>query len=212
MSTKEISNNKSSVSLARKIAVGAMLSAIGCILMFISTATPVAPDFLKIDLSDLPALLASFALGPQWGVLVALVKNLLHLPATTTSGIGELSNFILCSSFVIPAGLIYSLKKTKKVAIISVFIGLIIMSAMALPSNLYVIYPLYYKIGFAKEALIGLYAEIANKVFPFMNLDNSIAKCILYFNVPFTFVKGLLSTIIAILIYQPLRPLLKGKN
>ena len=62
----------------------------------------------------------------------------------------------------------------------------------------------YYRY-FNKEA-------IADKLFPFMNLNNSIARCILFFNVPFTFVKGLISAIITVLIYQPLRPLLKGRN
>ncbi|SDB48551.1 Riboflavin transporter FmnP [Pseudobutyrivibrio sp. YE44] len=195
----------------RNMTVTAMLSAIGFILMYLDTATPFAPSFLKMDISDLPALIASFALGPVWGVAVSLIKNVLHLPVSSSSCIGELSNFILCSSFVLPAGLIYHHKKTKKNAILGAFVGLVVMSAMALPSNLFLIYPLYYKIGFAKEALMGMYQEIADKVFPFMNLD-SMAKCILYFNVPFTFVKGMLSAVITIFIYQPLRPLLKGNN
>ena len=196
----------------RSLTVAAMLSAIGFILMYLDLATPFVPSFLKIDVSDLPALLASFSLGPLWGVAVSLVKNLLHLPVTSSSCIGEISNFILCSSFVLPAGLIYKKKKTKKNAIIGALVGVVVMSIIAFPSNVYVVYPLYYKIGFAKEALIGMYQEIADNMFPFMNLNNSIERCILFFNVPFTFVKGMISAVITILIYQPLRPLLKGRD
>ncbi|MBR5648945.1 ECF transporter S component [Pseudobutyrivibrio sp.] len=196
----------------RKMTVTAMLSAIGFILMYLDFSVPFVPFFLKLDASDLPALIASFALGPVWGAAVSLIKNLMHLPVSSSNFIGEISNFILCTSFVLPAGLIYNIKKTKKNAILGAFVGVIVMSIVALPSNLYIIYPMYYKVGFAKEALIGMYQEVADKFFPFMNLDNSIAKCILFFNVPFTFVKGLISAVITVLIYQPLRPLLKGKN
>ena len=196
----------------RSMTAAAMLSAIGFILMYLDTATPFAPEFLKMDVSDLPALLGSFALGPMWGVAISLIKNLMHLPVSNSGMVGELSNFILCTTFVLPAGLIYQRKKTKKNAIIGALVGLVCMALMALPSNLYVIYPLYYKLGWGKEALIAMYQAIADSVFPFMKLNNSIARCILFFNVPFTFVKGLISAVITILIYQPLRPLLKGRD
>ena len=64
----------------RSMTAAAMLSAIGFILMYLDTATPFAPEFLKMDVSDLPALLGSFALGPMWGVAISLIKNLMHLP------------------------------------------------------------------------------------------------------------------------------------
>ncbi len=188
----------------RKMTVTAMLSAVAFVLMFLDTAIPIMPSFIKLDLSELPALIASYALGPVWGLTVCFIKNLLHLTMSQTGGIGELSNFILGAGFVVPAGLIYHHKKTKKSAIIGAVIGAVIMAAISFPSNLYVVYPFYYNF-MDKEAIIGAYQAIA----PFANID-SIEKCLLLFNVPFTFVKGMISAVITMLIYQPLRPLLKG--
>lgn len=195
----------------RNLTVAAMLSAVGFVLMYVDFSIPFVPFFLKLDVSDLPALLASFSLGPVYGLLVSLVKNLLHLPVTNSGAIGELSNFILCTSLVVPAGLIYQRKKTKKNAILATFIGLLVMTAMSYPSNVYLIYPLYDKFIMSEEAIMGVYKGVADTFFPFMNID-TMAKGILYFNVPFTFFKDLITAVITVLIYQPLRPLLKGNN
>ena len=190
----------------RSMTVTAMLSAIAFVLMFLDTAVPIMPNFIKLDVSELPALIATFALGPVYGVIVCLIKNLLHLFMTQTGGVGELSNFILGVGFVLPAGLIYHHKKTKKNAVIGAVIGAIVMAAISFPSNLYVVYPVYYNF-MPKEVIVEAYQKLA----PFVKID-SIEKCLLMFNVPFTFVKGLISAIITVLIYQPLRPLLKGNN
>ena len=190
----------------RKMTVTAMLSAIAFVLMFLDTAVPIMPSFIKLDLSELPALVATFALGPVCGVIVCLIKNLLHLLITTTGGVGELSNFILGAAFVLPAGLIYQHKKTKKNAILGAIVGALAMAIISFPSNLFIVYPVYYNF-MPKDVIIAAYQALV----PFANID-SIAKCLLLFNVPFTFVKGLISAIITILIYQPLRPLLKGNN
>jgi riboflavin transporter FmnP len=190
----------------RKMTVTAMLSAVAFILMFLDTAVPFMPSFIKLDLSELPALMASFALGPVWGVIVCLIKNLLHLTMTQTGGIGELSNFILGVGFVLPAGLIYHHKKTKKNAIIGALVGAVFMGAISLPSNLFIVYPVYYNF-MPKEVIIQAYQVLV----PFATID-SIEKCLLFFNVPFTILKGLLSAIVTIVIYQPMRPLLKGND
>ncbi|QFJ56173.1 ECF transporter S component [Pseudobutyrivibrio xylanivorans] len=190
----------------RSMTVTAMLSAIAFVLMFLDTAVPIMPSFIKLDVSELPALMASFALGPVYGVIVCLIKNILHLFITQTGGVGEFSNFILGAAFVLPAGLIYHHKKTKKNAIIGAVVGAVIMAAISFPSNLYVVYPVYYNF-MPKDVIVAAYQAVA----PFAKI-NSIEQCLLLFNVPFTFVKGLISAIITVLIYQPLRPLLKGNK
>ena len=85
----------------RALVMTAMLSAIAFILMFINFSVPFMPSFIKLDISELPALIGSFSLGPVYGVVICLVKNLLNLTQTSTGGVGELSNFLLgrCSSF-----------------------------------------------------------------------------------------------------------------
>ncbi|MBR4708092.1 MAG: ECF transporter S component [Pseudobutyrivibrio sp.] len=190
----------------RNMTVTAMLSAVAFVLMFLDTAVPFMPSFIKLDLSELPALMAGFALGPVWGVVVCFIKNVLHLTISQTGGIGELSNFILGASFVLPAALIYARKKTKTNAIIGAIVGALIMGIISFPSNLFVVYPFYYNF-MPKEVIIEAYQALV----PFAKIS-SIEQCLLFFNVPFTFVKGMLSAIITILIYQPLRPLLKGNK
>ena len=190
----------------RSMTVTAMLSAIAFVLMFLDTAVPIMPSFIKLDVSELPALMATFALGPVYGVIVCLIKNILHLFITQTGGVGELSNFILGVGFVLPAGLIYHHKKTKKSAILGAVVGAFIMAAISFPSNLFIVYPVYYNF-MPKDVIVSAYQAIA----PFATID-SIEKCLLMFNVPFTFLKGIISAVITVLIYQPLRPLLKGNK
>ena len=97
----------------------ALLAAIAFILMLFQFPVPVFPGFLKIDFSDLPALLGSFALGPIAGMIIEAVKNLLHalIRGTQTGGVGELSNFIVGSTLAVPAGLVFLRQKTKKGAV-----------------------------------------------------------------------------------------------
>ena len=91
------------------MAIVGVLSAIAYLLMFMEFSVPLMPVFIKMDLSDFPALIGSLAVGPAGGIIIALIKNLLHLTVTSTGGVGELSNFILNAVFILPAGLLLSL-------------------------------------------------------------------------------------------------------
>ncbi|MCR4594092.1 MAG: Gx transporter family protein [Clostridiales bacterium] len=188
-----------------RIAVTAILSAVAAILQFIEFPIPVMPPFVKLDFSDLPALIGTFALGPQYGVLIELVKNLLHLPFGTSAGVGELCNFMFGAVFTLTAGLIYKYKKTRAGAVIASVMGALLMAAVSLPLNYWIVYPAYVKIyGMPMEAIIGEY----NKILPD---TNSLIKALCIFNLPFTFVKGLFDVIICFCIYKPLSPYLKGE-
>ncbi len=188
----------------RAMTVTAMLSALSFILMYIEIPVPFMPPFIKLDLSDLPALIASFAFGPVSGVCVCLIKNLLHLPFTGTGGVGELSNFILSAIFVLPAGLIYSVKKSRRSALIGALTGAVVMAVSSLATNYFIVYPVYYNF-MPKEAILNAYQAIYSGV-------DSIFDCLLVFNVPFTFAKALISVIIVFPTYKYLSPLLKGRS
>lgn len=84
-----------------------MLSAIAVILMFFEIPLPMMPNFLKLDASELPAIIGAFVLGPLAGVFIELIKNMLHATNTHTMGIGEMANFLVGVSFVAPAGYLY---------------------------------------------------------------------------------------------------------
>ena len=110
---------KSSIQNVRMLTMTAVLSAIAFALAFFEFPVPLSPSFARMDLSDLPALIGAFAYGPAAGILIELVKNALQLLTSSTGGIGELANFIMGSSFVAVAGLIYKFHKTKKTALIA---------------------------------------------------------------------------------------------
>ena len=193
------------VSRSRYIALVAIFSAISFVLMLLDFAIPaLIPNFVKMDFSELPALIASFALGPMAGVLVCFIKNLIHLTVTSTAGVGELANFIIGAALVFPAGMIYKYHKNKKYAIIACLVGAVVMGLASYPLNLWVTYPFYYSaFHFPKEAIIKMYHDILPAV-------NSIELALLVFNVPFTMLKGLLVAIMTILIYKPLSPIIHG--
>jgi len=189
----------------RKLTVTAMLSAVSVVLMYLQISIPIMPSFIQFDFSDLPALIGTYAFGPLSGVAICALKNLVHLFVTTTAGAGELSNFILGVLFVLPAGVIYKYKKTKLGAFLGALVGSITMAGVGVFSNLFLIYPLFYKIGLPYEAILGMYQAILPSV------DNML-QALVIFNFPFTFVKGLVITLICLLIYKPLSPILKGKK
>ena len=188
----------------RKITMTAMLSAVSSVLMFLSFNVPLMPSFIKMDLSELPALIASFTMGPVSGVVVCLVKNLVNLFFSTTGGIGELSNFLLGVFFVFPAGLIYQKMKNRKGALIGALTGDLAMALLSVVSNYFVVYPVYTAF-LSMEAILGMYQAINP------NIEN-LFQALVIFNMPFTFIKGLLSVIITYLVYKKLSPIIKGRQ
>ena len=189
-----------SLTRVRALTVTAMLSAIAFVLMFLDFSVPLIPSFVKMDISELPALLAAFALGPVYGMVVCLVKNLIHLMVTSTAGAGELCNFLLGASFVIPAGLLYRRMKSRKGALIGVLIGSVIMALFSIPLNYYVTYPIYANF-MPIDAILSMYQAIRPSV-------NSLLECLIVFNAPFTLVKGLIDAVLCFLIYKSLSPIL----
>lgn len=185
-----------------KMTMTAMLSAIAFVLMFLEFSVPFMPEFIKLDLSELPALIGTFAMGPVSGVIICLIKNLLHLFMSTTGGVGELSNFILGVAFVLPAGLIYKRWKGRKSAVIGALVGALLMALISIASNYFIVYPVYYNF-MPKEAILTAYQTIFSGV-------DSILECLIVFNAPFTFVKGLFSVVITLVIYKHISPFLKG--
>ncbi len=191
------------------LTVAAMLSAVAFILMFIEFPVPMLiPAFIKMDFSDLPALLGAFALGPVYGVIISFMKNLLHIviKGTSTACVGELSNFILGAIFSAVAGYLYKHHKSRKTAIIGAVAGAVAMGVLSVPSNYFVVYPAYVQFyHMPLEAILGMYQAILPSA-------DSLIKCLILFNLPFTLVKGLLDAVLCMLIYKPLSPILHGRR
>ena len=192
--------------VVRYLVAAAMLSAVSVVLQYIEIPIPIMPAFIKLDLSDLPSLIGSFAMGPLWGVAIAGVKNLIHLLVSQSGGVGELANFLLNAVFVATAGLIYKRNKTKKGALIGSFAGAAAMAILSVPINYFIVYP-FYTAFMPMEAIIKAYQVI----YPGIQ-DGNLLQCLLIFNLPFTFVKAMISVVIVMLVYKRISPLIRGTS
>ena len=184
------------------IVASAILGAVGFVLMAIEISVPIMPFFIKLDFSELPALIASFAYGPLYGAAVCLIKNLLHLFITNTAGVGELANFLMGVFFVVPAGLVYSKMKSRKGALIGSVTGAAVMGVACVFINYFITYPIYYAVLMPEQVILKAYQTILPSV-------DSILKSLLIFNLPFTFAKGVIVSLICFVIYKKLSPILK---
>ena len=188
-----------------KLTVTAMLSAVAFLLMFIEFPIPaLIPSFVKMDISDLPELLAAFSLGPVYGVAVTFLKNLLFIliHGSSSAYVGELCNFLLGAVFSLTAGFLYQRKKSRRNALIGSIAGAALMAVVSVPLNYFVVYPTYVVCyGLPLDAIIGMYQAILPSA-------DSLIKCLTIFNMPFTFCKGMLDVLLCFLVYNPLSPLL----
>ena len=182
----------------------AVLSAVAFVLAFFEFPVPLSPSFARMDLSDFPALIGSFAFGPVAGILIELIKNLLGLFSSGTGGIGELANFLMGASYVAAAGLIYKLHKTKKTALVGGIVGSVIMGIVAALANYFILLPLFEQF----MPLDQLIASFGEKM-PFIKTKLDV---VIYNAFPFNLLKGLVITAVTMLVYKRIRPLLKGKD
>lgn len=181
----------------------AMLSAVAYLLAFIEIQVPLSPTFAKMDISDLPALIAAFAFGPLSGVMVELIKNGLQLISTNTAGVGELANFLMGSALAFTAGLLYQKHKTKKIALLGCITGSVAMAFAAGILNYFVLLPLYENFMPLNQVIASFAAFI-----PFIQTKLDV---VLWNAVPFNLLKGLTISLVTMLIYKPLTPILKGR-
>ncbi|MDX9916495.1 MAG: ECF transporter S component [Gudongella sp.] len=182
-----------------------ILGVIAFILMFFEFPLLwMAPPFIKIDISDLPALLGAFAMGPMVGVIIQFLKNFLNLiiDGTTTGGVGEFANFAVGSVFAYTAGAIYFKKKTFGGAVIGLVVGTIAMTVFITAANYYFIFPFYAKLfGMPVQALVDMGTAINKNITDLWTL-------MLYSIAPFNLLKGVLLSAITILLYKRVSPIL----
>ncbi len=192
----------------RKMTITAILAAMSAVLMFFSINVPLMPSFIKLDFSDIPAVIAGFMIGPISGVVVSFVKNLLNLLTSSTGGVGELSNFLLSATFVLTSGLIFKKWKTIKGAVIGTALAAITMGLASVAFNFFLVYPIYFNF-MPIESILGLY----NVINPYVGTeptDENLLKALIMFNMPFTMIKGLLGAFVVALIYKPMLPIING--
>ena len=193
-----ISTRKMSIGVMTKVSI---LSVIAFVIMFIETPVFIFPGFLKLDLSDVPALVAGFAMGPVAGILVELLKNLMHLLRTSTGGVGEIANFVIGSAFVVPAAIIYYKNKTKKHAVIGLIFGIIAMAIVGSFANYFVLIP-FYQNFMPIDAIISMSSKANSAIV-------DVKTLILYGVLPFNIFKGIIVSLFTLGIYKKISGILQ---
>ncbi len=181
----------------------AMLSAVSVALSFVEVTMPLSPSFVKLDVSDFPALLAAFTFGPLAGVMVELIKNLIGLLSTGTGGIGELANFIIGGAMAFSAGIIYRRRRTLKGALLALVCGSIVMAIVGGVVNYFILLPLFSSF-MPMDTIIASFGM-------FIPIIKTKLDVILYSTIPFNLFKGALISVVTFLLYKRLSPLMKGR-
>ena len=186
-----------------------MLGAIATVLMLFEFPLPfIAPPFYELDLSEVPVLVGAFALGPAAGAMIELIKVLLNLliNGTATACVGEIANYIIGCSFIVPAALIYKKRKSKKNALLGMVVGTLTMAALGCFINAYVLLPTYAAaFGMPIDAIVGIGSSINANI-------NDILSFVVLAVAPFNIIKGIVVSMITLLIYKHISPLLKGNR
>ena len=193
----------------RKLVEIGMLGAIATVLMLFEFPLPfIAPPFYELDFSEVPVLVGAFALGPMAGATIELIKILINLliNGTATAFVGEIGNYLLGCSFIIPAALIYKKRKTKKNALIAMVIGTIVMTVFGCFLNAYILLPTYATaFGMPIDAIVGMGSAINANI-------NDVMTFVIIAVAPFNIIKGSVVSVITLLIYKHISPILKGNR
>lgn len=181
----------------------AILSAISYILMFISLPIPgIFPDFLKIDISDVPAIFGGMSLGPVAGFTIVFIKNLFQaMTASTTAWIGEIANLLIGGSYVVIVSLIYRHKKDIKGLLIGFILGTIAMIIVGCLTNYYMLLPFYAKV-MPMEAIISMGNIINPRI-------TDLGSFVIWMIAPFNLVKAVLISLITLPLYKKMEVILK---
>lgn len=183
----------------------AFLSVVAYILMIIEVPVMFFPAFLTIDLSDIPALIAGFALGPIGGIIVEFIKNVLHLMTkSSTGGVGELANFLVGTALVVPAAISYKVSRTRRAAFMGMALGVAVMGIVGALANYFILLPFYAKV-MPLEQIIEWSAAANGAI-------KDMKTLILYAIIPFNLLKGAIVVIITGVIYKKISHLFVNRH
>lgn len=189
----------------RKIAMIGVFSAIAMILHILDFPVPFAPFFYKLDFSEIPAMIGAFAFGPVAGVMIEFCKILLKLlvKGTSTAFVGDLANFVVGCSFILPASIIYMFKKTKKNAIAASVTGTLIMTVFGSLFNAIYLLPAFATLyGMPLDSIVAIGTEINHNI-------TSVSTLVLFAVAPLNLLKGGNISFVTMLVYKKLSPILK---
>ena len=194
---------KQGLESTKTIAKVGILSAIAYVLMFISVPLPIFPSFLKIDLSDIPAIFGGMSLGPIAGIAIVIIKNFLQgITASTTGGVGEFANVIIGGSYVLIICLFYRKWKNIKSVVAGGLVGIVAMTIMGCIMNYYIMMPLYATVyGMPLDAIIQMGTVITSKV-------TDLYTFVVWMIAPFNIIKATLMTVVTLPLFKKMEKIL----
>ncbi len=199
--------NAAERSKVRTLAQTAMLGAVATVLMLLEFPIPfLAPPFYEMDFSEVPVLIGAFAMGPMAGIAIEAIKILMNfvINGTITAGVGEMANFLFGCSFLLPAAIIYRVHKTKRNAVIGMAVGTIVMTVAACVVNAYILLPAYgAAFGTPVESFVAMGTAINGAI-------DSMFTFALLAVAPFNLLKGIIVSVIVLLLYKRIRVILRG--
>jgi len=194
--------NKSKI---RRLTTAALMGAIAFVLMFFSFSIPFLSPFAEFDASSVAELIGGFILGPLGAIEIITVKIFLKIAfkGTTSMFTGEIQNFLLSTSFVLPAVWYYRKHRTKKGAVVGLILGSTISIVMSVITNIYLIFPAYmYLYGMNWESIV----EIFSKINPMIN---NIPTIVAFSIVPFNIISRAVTSVLTMLLYKKISVIIK---
>ncbi len=191
------------------VATTAILTAIAWILYVLAKFNLpfIFPEFLEMQISDLPALLGGFVLGPIWGCVIVVLKCLLKMPLTSTGCVGEIADILVGIAFVLPSSLIYKRNKTKKSAFIGLLVGMASAVVVSVIANAFLLIPFYVNVFFDGniDGLVGMLKPLYSGI----TADSFYLYYILLAVVPFNALRCVVSGGITFAVYKRLSKILR---
>ena len=198
LGAERLLKTRRSISSARYITVTAICAALAGVLMLLEIPLFFAPSFYELDLSELPVLFCGFFLGPVAGVVCELLKILikLFLKGTTTAFVGDFANFFVGCSMILPATILYHVKKSKASAIVGLIAGTLTMTVFGSLFNAVYLLPKFSALfGMPMEAIIAMGTAVNGGI-------TSVSTLVLFAVVPFNILKGCVVSVLTFLLYK----------
>ena len=189
---------------ARRISIIAICAALAAILHILDFPLLfLAPEFYKLDFSELPVMLCGFYLGPSASVACEGLKILLKLlmKGTSTAFVGDFANFAVGCSFVLPAVVVYHTTRKKKTAVLGLILGTLVLAVFGSAFNALYLLPKFAEMFMPMEAIIAAGSAIHSRI-------HSVWSLVLWCVVPLNLIKGISVSVLTLLLYKRVaRPL-----
>ena len=200
---KLLVKNRKKLADTHYITYTAILSAMAGVLMLLEIPLFFAPSFYKLDLSELPVLICTFYLGPVAGVVSELLKVTLRLffKPTSTFFVGEFANFAVGCSFVLPASIVYHSQPSRQRAALGLVVGTLVMTVFGSAFNAIYLLPKFAALFGGMDKIIKVSQAVNSSI-------TSVSTLVLFAVVPFNLLKGVLVSLLTMLLYKRVSPLL----